>query len=169
MLCKKRLRTKSIEQACDRSALAACTCFSNNRYRNTGRVYKLPGLSLLRETLCSMYKVLWYLWRQRPRTLSVFWGHDLSDDILHTSGNAFGFQPVTGRYLGIFIRLKTVETSSVMNVSWPSSVSVLNRLKPTGYVMHHQCNIQQFSILPSLYLRVLYLSENKQRLVPLTS
>jgi len=33
--------------------------------------------------------------------------------------------------------------------------------------MHQQFNIQQFYTLPTLYLCVLYLSENKQRLVPL--
>jgi hypothetical protein len=44
-----------------------------------------------------------------------------------------------------------------------------NPLKPTGYVMHHQFNIQQLYALPTLYLCVLYLSENKQRLVPLTA
>ena len=44
-----------------------------------------------------------------------------------------------------------------------------NRLKPTGYVMHHQFNIQQLYALPTQYLCVLYLSENKQRLVPLTA
>ena len=48
-------------------------------------------------------------------------------------------------------------------------VFVFNLLKPTGYVMHHQFNIQQFYILPLLYLCVLYLSQNKQQLVPLTS
>ena len=42
-----------------------------------------------------------------------------------------------------------------------------NLLKPTGYVMHQQFNIQQLYALPTLYLCVLYLSENKQRLVPL--
>ena len=42
-------------------------------------------------------------------------------------------------------------------------------LKPTGYVMHHQFNIQQLYALPTLYLCVLYLSENKQRLVSLTA
>jgi len=47
--------------------------------------------------------------------------------------------------------------------------SSLNLLKPTGYVMHHQFNIQQLYSLPTLYLCVLSLSENKQRLVPLTS
>ena len=43
----------------------------------------------------------------------------------------------------------------------------INLLKPIGYVMHQQFNIQQLYALPTLYLCVLYLSENKQRLVPL--
>ena len=46
---------------------------------------------------------------------------------------------------------------------------MLNLLKPTGYVMHRQFNIQQLYALPTLSLCVLYLSENKQRLVPLTA
>ena len=41
-------------------------------------------------------------------------------------------------------------------------------LKPTGHVMHQQFNVQQLYVLPTLYLCVLYLSENKQRLVTLT-
>ena len=45
----------------------------------------------------------------------------------------------------------------------------INLLKPTGHVMHQQFNIQQLYALPTLYLCVLYLSENKQRLVPLTT
>ena len=45
----------------------------------------------------------------------------------------------------------------------------INLLKPTGYVMHQQFNIQQLYALPTLYLCILYLSENKQRLVPLTA
>ena len=45
----------------------------------------------------------------------------------------------------------------------------INLLNPTGYVMHQQFNIQQLYVLPTLYLCVLYLSENKQRLVPLTA
>ena len=48
-------------------------------------------------------------------------------------------------------------------------VTVINLLKPTGHVMHQQFNIQQLYVLPTLYLCVLYFSENKQRLVPLTS
>ena len=45
----------------------------------------------------------------------------------------------------------------------------LNLLKPTAHVMHQQFNIQQLYALPTLYLCVLYLSENKQRLVRLTA
>ena len=47
--------------------------------------------------------------------------------------------------------------------------SEINLLKPTGHVMHQQFNIQQLYALPTLYLCVLYLSVNKQRLVPLTA
>jgi len=45
----------------------------------------------------------------------------------------------------------------------------INLIKPTGHVTHHQFNIQQLYALPTLYLCVLYLSENKQRLLPLTA
>ena len=48
-------------------------------------------------------------------------------------------------------------------------ISDINLLKPNGYVMHQLFNIKQSYVLPTLYLCVLYLSENKQRLVPLTS
>jgi len=41
-----------------------------------------------------------------------------------------------------------------------------NILKPTGHVMHQQFNTQQLYALPTLYLYVLYLPQNKQRLVP---
>ena len=54
---------------------------------------------------------------------------------------------------------------------WKYEISFiqLNILKPTGHVMHDQFNIQQLYALPTLYVCVLYLSENKQRLVPLTA
>ena len=45
----------------------------------------------------------------------------------------------------------------------------INLLKPTAHVMHQQFNSQQLYALPTLYLCVLYLSEKKQRLVPLTA
>jgi len=50
-----------------------------------------------------------------------------------------------------------------------AQIYFVNLLKPTGHVMHHQFNIQQLYAMPTLYLCVLYLSENKQRLVPLTA
>ena len=49
------------------------------------------------------------------------------------------------------------------------SAVCINLLKPVGHVMHQQFNIQQLYVLPTLYLCVLYLSENKQRIVPLTA
>ena len=49
------------------------------------------------------------------------------------------------------------------------SLLIFNFLNPTVHVMHQQFNIQQLYALPTLYLCVLYLSENKQRLVPLTA
>ena len=49
------------------------------------------------------------------------------------------------------------------------ATTVLNLLKPTGHAMHQQFNIQQLYVLPTPYLCVLYLYENKQRLVPLTA
>ena len=45
-------------------------------------------------------------------------------------------------------------------------MKMFNLLKPTGHAMHQQFNIQQMYVLPTPYLCVLYLSENKQRLVP---
>ena len=60
-------------------------------------------------------------------------------------------------YLGKCWKVKTVSGAD------------FNLLKPTGNVMHQQFNIQQLYVLPTLYLCVLYLSESKQRLVPLTA
>ena len=49
-------------------------------------------------------------------------------------------------------------------------LQMVNLLNPTGHVMHHQqFNIQQLYVLPTLHLCVLYLSEKKQQLVPLTA
>jgi hypothetical protein len=59
-------------------------------------------------------------------------------------------------------------TSRRADRSIASNINVINLLKPTVYLMHQQFNIQQLYAVPTLYLCVLYLSENKQRLVPLT-
>ena len=63
----------------------------------------------------------------------------------------------------LWVRLQNGRQLTVRLEMWP------NFLKPTGHVMHQQSNIQQLYVLPTLYLCVLYLSENKQRLVPLTA
>ena len=55
------------------------------------------------------------------------------------------------------------------SISKPPFFPDINPLTPTGHVMHQQFNIQQLYALPTLYLCVLYLSENKQRIVPLTA
>ena len=58
------------------------------------------------------------------------------------------------------------------SLDWQQLVTIIktiNLLNPTGYVMHQQFNIQQLYALPTLYLCVLYLSQNKQQLVPLTA
>ena len=63
----------------------------------------------------------------------------------------------------------SISHSDSINSHGRSPPYTLNLLKPTGFVKHHQFNIQQLYVLPTLYLCVLYLSENKQRLVPLTA
>ena len=46
----------------------------------------------------------------------------------------------------------------------------VNHSELTGHYMYHQFNIQQFYVLPhTLYLCVLYGSENKQQLLPYTA
>ena len=76
--------------------------------------------------------------------------------------------------LGTFIR----ETSQWLKLCFPNGPQHVAQshtctrtkvLKPIGHVLHKQFNIQQLYVLPTLYLCVLYLSENKQRLVPLTA
>ena len=63
----------------------------------------------------------------------------------------------------------SVPKSDVLFDSITEETRWLNPLNPTGHVMHQQLNIQQLYVLPTLYLCVFYLSESKQRLVPLTA
>ena len=65
--------------------------------------------------------------------------------------------------------LSSSDNLTVMQGHRTCDVRSVNLLKPTGHVMHQQFNIQQLYVLPALYLCVLYLSENKQRLASLTA
>jgi len=70
------------------------------------------------------------------------------------------------------INLKSNQQTGLLR--YPPNMKVptqhlFNLSKPNGYVMYHQFNIQQLYALPTLYLCVLYLSQNKKRLVPLTA
>ena len=68
----------------------------------------------------------------------------------------------------LILRISLISFVNSGSTSYISCVSI-NLLKPAGHVMHQQFNIQQLYAMPTLYLFVLYLSENKQRLVPLTA
>jgi len=87
--------------------------------------------------------------RGRPTTITE---GDKERDGSHNAQHSRG--TACGRLIGGNITTKTC---------------MLNHLNPTVYVMHHQLNIQQLYALPTLYLCVLCLSENKQRLVSLTA
>ena len=66
----------------------------------------------------------------------------------------------------MFFRSQEIINEIATTFYWNDDI---NHLYPTGHVMHEQFNIQQLYVLPTLYLCVLYLSENKQRLVPRTA
>ena len=89
-------------------------------------------------------------------TLSPFYGQPLIIQFLRSAIMILG-----GYVLG-YPQIKQFE------LKWHLG-RFLKLLKPTGYVMHQQFNIQQLYVLPTLYVCVLYLSENKQRIVPLTA
>jgi hypothetical protein len=64
-------------------------------------------------------------------------------------------------------------TATWMDETWLwklcKKFTIIDLLKPTDHVMHQQINIQQLYALKTLYLYVLYLSEKKQQLLPLTA
>jgi len=66
-------------------------------------------------------------------------------------------------------------TSATYSINWLVFITELKSVYSavrTGSLNKAVCalfNIQQLYALPTLYLRVLYLSENKQRLVPFTA
>ena len=81
--------------------------------------------------------------------------------------NNFNFQAEAGflsnkaAMLRDTIKLKPVKYLLTVTLIY-YLITTFNLLKPTGHVMHQQFNIQQLYVLLTLYLCVLYLSENKQ-------
>jgi hypothetical protein len=73
------------------------------------------------------------------------------------------------QYKSTFLTEYSVSPFDIRNRLLHTNIQSINLLKPTGYMMHQQFNIQQLYALPTLHLCVLYLFENKQRLVPLTA
>jgi hypothetical protein len=84
---------------------------------------------------------------------------------------SINFEEIRPRAHGNFEEQNKVLGSSIIisNYCVIIIIIIINHLKPTCHVIHQQFNIQQLCVLPTLYLCVLYLSENKQRLVPLTA
>ena len=63
-----------------------------------------------------------------------------------------------------------METTESKSLKTPNLTRMINLLKPTGYVMHQQ--VQHSTIARSAHTRykyVMYLSQNKQRLLPYTT
>ena len=79
-------------------------------------------------------------------------------------------------YVATFLQLMSTSVIKMIQTSFKvvthyndTTVILTDLLNPTGHMMHQQFNIQQLYFLPTLYLCVLCLSENKQRLMPLTA
>jgi len=94
--------------------------------------------------------------------------------ILHKYFITCGYLPCRGN--GVLVQISATFSVCqhrlpiiVTQVKGIFNIPLLNLLKPTGHVTHHQYNITQLYALPRLYLCVLYLSEKEQRLVPLTA
>ena len=88
----------------------------------------------------------------------IFSGKDIGETLLNfTTPYRLSFKVVTPERIILLFKKKS------------RSNLFINLLNPTGHVMHQQFNIQQLYSLSTLYLCVFYLSENKQRLVPLTA
>ena len=150
--------------------------------QDEGSFHKQIGLKYKEETskmLLSEHSFVWFctlgIWQCRSEIPGQFGnsvlengGEDLSNFkpeliCIVPTHHSFLFQSYS--MTAILPNFCTFFTCRSICLSW----QYFKLLKPTGYVMHHQFNIQQLYALPTLYLCVLYLSENKQRLVPLTA
>jgi len=96
----------------------------------------------------------------------------LTSHFLVLSKSGILFCKETKAFRGLFWQSCGFPLPRVLWTCWGRYIlrcSAINLLKRTGHVMHQQFNIQQLYALPTPYLCVLYLSEDKQRLVPLTA
>ena len=120
---------------------------------------------------------LWHIGRRRRMMRIVNRNDEKGCNIVkeETTENYTWYVLVQNSSFFFFLILLFICTNNIqrLGLTWNLGIClihmVINLLKPTGHVMHQQFNIQQLYALPTLYLCVLYLSENKQRLVPLTA
>ena len=118
-------------------------------------------------------------WRRHVTSVTavqnaVFWQPTKFKSVTYIISTAakrhFLFQyPCLSTYSKIFYHTVLLWLESSLDVNQYRNEGNFNLLKPAGHVMHQQFNVQQLYVLPTLYLCFLYLSENKQRLVPLTA
>ena len=98
----------------------------------------------------------------------IFFAFQVLPPAIYVTGNRW---PRAVGWESLLLGKLELSAAEIPNSWWHDNFRYLeiNLLQPTGHYMHHQFNIQQLYALPTLYLCVLYLSENKQRLVPLTA
>jgi len=123
------------------------------------------------QKMCLIVTYLWY-WPSSNKSLREGLWTAITESH-HSSGTSvlclFGsYLSDKKEHVGLFFDFKTGFRQSLFKSIHSLSLEI-NLFKPTSHMMHHQFNIQQLYILPTLYLCVLYLFENKQRLVPLTA
>ena len=127
--------------------------------------YELPIITV-------MWLKIQIRWKVKPCRLVIIDGRfeGRSPFKTSTSMHLFSYDRhiVTCITVCLVFTLSYTKASHIKSASHQPNV-MFNLLNHTGHVMHQQFNIQQLYVLPTLYLCILYLSENKQRLVPLTS
>ena len=152
---------------------------------NIQKLYVLPTLYLCiflfiseQTATCITYSINWLVFIAEMKSVySAVRTLKPTGHVRHQQFNIQKLYVLPTLYLCIFLFISE-QTATCINysINWlvfiaemKSVYSAVRTLKPTGHVMHQQFNIQQQYALPTLCLCVLYLSENKQRLVPLTA
>ena len=102
-----------------------------------------------------------------------YWGAHRLEVTMCSEGSATGRPAISTEVFLILFYLKAnaetvpkIPSCYCVLFTQPSRFTLffINLLKPTRHVMHQQFNIQQLYALPTLYLCVLYLSENNSDL-----